>query len=798
VQGDAQLVLRSLTTKAAIDQEVNEASARDLWEKISDLAKRVNDKRWQARAEAELGIITFLDGDVATATRMLKSALLSALLHGDFGAVITYGAIVGNGQVELGQPETGLTTCNLALKLAAIISDAGFPFMAYEGKARALIALHRESEAKRVLEKAISQAKAQGARAAEAQLLVVAGKQAAANDPKDAIQYLRSATELCENAGFRHVLAWSTLELARVYRDTGDLENAEKFGTESLDAMREVGDRYHLPFHFSALADLKAKGGKAAEADQLYDQAADVVESLLVNVPSRQVQGTLIGVESQLYLNHFRLAATQLRNVTKAYQVLERARGRSIAAALREEPLNTAKADLSIKHARTEVNRIQLALLREANRDQRRELLDELFEEEQILAPVGSPKNHLQKATVQPRPIALTKVQRALRPDEMVLEYILDEPNSFCLSLTRRGAAVTMLRGGRKRIEELTDKYLKEVRSRERAAKTGGTLNSLLVEPIPGAESMLRLIIVPDGKLHLLPFGSLTDRRGLYLLDSHIVTYAPSASVLYLIRNTPITCPPRQAFLGVGDVQYDQTGSMSASKNSGADPPPSTDSGNPFDPIGSPLEPISGARDEVVAASQVFGTKKLLLGRDATEAAFKFQPLSDFVIIHIAAHGIASARFPDRAALILGNDPQSGEDGLLQVREIRDFRLSADLVTLSACDTGVGLLEGEGGIANLVRAFLFAGAKSVVASLWAASDVYTRNLMRHFYGYIAHGEDKGSALRHSQMDLINEFGDQAKPIYWAGFIMVGDGSSGISISPSVITPGFQGISSRCR
>jgi CHAT domain-containing protein len=84
---------------------------------------------------------------------------------------------------------------------------------------------------------------------------------------------------------------------------------------------------------------------------------------------------------------------------------------------------------------------------------------------------------------------------------------------------------------------------------------------------------------------------------------------------------------------------------------------------------------------------------------------------------------------------------------LLQVREIRDLNLAADLVTLSACDTGVGALEGEEGIANLVRSFLFAGTRSVVASLWAASDVYTLNLMVHFYRSIADGEDKGSALR---------------------------------------------------
>jgi CHAT domain-containing protein len=120
---------------------------------------------------------------------------------------------------------------------------------------------------------------------------------------------------------------------------------------------------------------------------------------------------------------------------------------------------------------------------------------------------------------------------------------------------------------------------------------------------------------------------------------------------------------------------------------------------------------------------------------------------------------------------------------------MRDLNLAADLVTLSACDTGVGALEGEEGIAHLVRAFLFAGAKSVDASLWTASDVYARNLMQHFYRYIAAGEDKGSALRHAQMDLIKEFANEAMPFYWAGFIMVGDGSRSIRISPNGLPAG---------
>ena len=111
--------------------------------------------------------------------------------------------------------------------------------------------------------------------------------------------------------------------------------------------------------------------------------------------------------------------------------------------------------------------------------------------------------------------------------------------------------------------------------------------------------------------------------------------------------------------------------------------------------------------------------------------------------------------------------------------EIRDLPLSAELVTLSACDTGQGRLLGEEGIANLEEAFLLAGAKTVIASLWGADDTYTLALMKHFYRHLADGQDKGSALRQAKIDLLGEFAEHAIPFYWAGFIMVGEGSGAI-------------------
>src|SRR5207245_9960672 len=136
----------------------------------------------------------------------------------------------------------------------------------------------------------------------------------------------------------------------------------------------------------------------------------------------------------------------------------------------------------------------------------------------------------------------------------------------------------------------------------------------------------------------------------------------------------------------------------------------------------------------------------VLLGTQATETAFKTQPLQDFKIIHLAAHGFADTEFPERSGLVLGVDPDSHDDGLLQVREIIRLHFNADLVTLSACNTGVGKIEGEEGVTNLVEAFLVSGARAVVASLWSADDTYTGTLMERFYIHIAEGHPKARPL----------------------------------------------------
>jgi CHAT domain-containing protein len=326
-----------------------------------------------------------------------------------------------------------------------------------------------------------------------------------------------------------------------------------------------------------------------------------------------------------------------------------------------------------------------------------------------------------------------------------------------------------MLPAGRGQIEHLVDGYLEAIRSRTSEVGVSKELFSMILKPVVGDDS--HLVVVPDGKLNLLPLDALRDSDGRYVLESHVVTYAPSATVLHLLRRDPAE-ELSLGLVAVGGAIYSGTAPSRM--------PVELAAADLFGLDGVVFPKLPGSKQEIETIGNIIkGPNKLLLDSDATEATFKGLPLENFQIVHLAVHGVANAEFPDRAALILGTSAASPDDGLLQVREIRDLALRADLVVLSACETGSGKLLGAEGIASLERAFLLAGAKSVLASLWTADDIFTIALMKRFYEHLAAGSDKGSALRQAKLDLLQQFGDQALPIYWAGFTLVGESSTAI-------------------
>jgi CHAT domain-containing protein len=330
---------------------------------------------------------------------------------------------------------------------------------------------------------------------------------------------------------------------------------------------------------------------------------------------------------------------------------------------------------------------------------------------------------------------------------------------------------------GRPQIDGLVSHFLSGIRNKEESVDLAKALYSRVLSPAI-AKRTTAIVIVPDGSLNLVPFEALLDDNGATINKRVTIASVPSATIYFTLKTAPTQTTATRPFLGVAFSPGQSAAVQRASNTRGM-----------FDLQKSALTPLPFAREEIADAAKALGKNSVELdGAAASEAALKALVLGDFKIIHIAAHGIGNEAEPDRAALLLapGND---SEDGLWQSREIRQTRLNADLVVLSACDTGTGRLEGQEGIMNLARAFLIAGAKSIVASLWQVDDRSTATLMSFFYEHLAAGLQVREALRQAQLDFIKEFGDKAQPYYWAGFEVIGDGTRRINFKTNKPKPG---------
>jgi CHAT domain-containing protein len=265
-----------------------------------------------------------------------------------------------------------------------------------------------------------------------------------------------------------------------------------------------------------------------------------------------------------------------------------------------------------------------------------------------------------------------------------------------------------------------------------------------LIEPLEQAgwlDDIDRLYLVPHGILHYLPFAVLPrtgDGGRRLLVEDYTLAYLPSAAALVHLKH----------------------GSASEASLLAMAPERSR---------------LEYAPREVRSISRFFPQSHLLLeGRRATEASFKTRSGS-FGVLHLATHGSFNKLNPLLSGLEL--EPGGGEDGRLEVHEVLDLRLAADLITLSACETALGsgyFAEVPAGddFVGLNRAFLFAGTTSVLATLWEVNDRSTLELMEIFYSRLGAG-DKGAALAAAQRDMVQSGGPYAHPYFWAPFTLVG-------------------------
>jgi CHAT domain-containing protein len=376
-------------------------------------------------------------------------------------------------------------------------------------------------------------------------------------------------------------------------------------------------------------------------------------------------------------------------------------------------------------------------------------------------------------AILRRAPVTVDALRRILGPKESLVEYVLDKQGSYALQVTQSGLKIHSL-PGRAEIGKNARTFVTAIRNKSESKASAQALYQQVIKPLT-SEDLSSLVVIPDGPLHLIPFGALVDEQGAYLDTRVTVSAAPSATIYFTLKAYAKRSPASRPFLGVAFSA--PSGAQAASTKRELSELRAAN-----------LKPLQFGREEIGEAAKAMGTGSVTLdGSAASEAALKAQPLGDFKVIHLAAHGVSNESEPDRAALVFEPGNQV-EDGLWQAREIRRTRLNADVVVLSACETGSGLLQGQEGVMNLARAFLTAGAKSVVASLWSVDDRSTATLMEYFYRHLAKGAPVRDAMRHAQLDFIKDFGEKAKPYLWAGFEVIGDGTRQLKLETNQTDP----------
>ena len=768
LKSDDYLRLFCLTVLGDVDGEIDAVPMRRDWEAALKVAQTIGDKKWQNRAQGEIGFSLFLEGDMGTAHSKVSGALIGATILNDTGAQIRYLAAIGQAFVQLGAFDDALGFFDKALKVAASNPDAGYQFLIQQGRLQAFRGKGQLDLAQQVADELIAQARVRQRYVKETNALITASTVAVAKkDQSKAIEELEEAIQLAQKGGFTRLLADAQLSLADIYRNRGDLSKAESLAAAAVESTRTSNDIYLLPLRLQTLAELQVSQGKYPDANATYDRASDILDVMIGNVKSANAKVGLITSMSSIYTEHFALLADHLNDTAKAFSVLEHARGRVTTDLLTSvRPLDTPAEDEIEK----QINRLNLELTKANSAEQIRKLRDQIFLTEQrrwLIATSDTWKSDPWET------IPLERARENVPTNAVMLEYVLAEPHSYCLVISHDSARIATL-AGRDKIEKLVATYLKTLEAKTASKTEASALDRILFENIPEAAKAQRLIVVPDGRLHLLPFDALVDSNGRYLVESHTITYAPSATGMYLMNSAAPHQRAQQGLLGVGGIPYEHAEELNKL---------ATLRGYTT----TPLVNLPASKEEILAADAAVqsGGNTLLIGANATKSGFEHAALEQHSIIHLAVHGFADEKHPDRAALIFLSNNRSTDDGILEAGEIVRLHTNADLVVLSACDTAVGSLQGEEGIANLSLAFLLSGSKTVVSTLWTIDDTSTLYLMKRFYAHLSEGNTAAFALTAAKRDMLKTYGAQAVPYYWASFRLEGLGDRPVSIKKSI-------------
>ena len=560
-----------------------------------------------------------------------------------------------------------------------------------------------------------------------------------------AIDYLLRALEIQETLAPNSIYLAETLHaLGLAHRDLApsQLESASEFFNRSLDVldhqMAQLGGSH------------KVRGGFRARRDSYYHRALEV--QLELGQPEVAFN-TLERSRARSFLEQF--AERDIMFTVDIPEELDQERRR---AKVRFARIQRQLAELSSGEDTAQIKDLQ-AQLRQAS-DEAKDVEEKIRRTFPRLADLHNPE-----------PLTLEAARSTLDPGTLMLSYSVGEESTVLFVVTQEQFAVHTLPVAEADLRRWVNNFTADVERMKDSRnvlfkglllKSRHLYETLILPVADAVAASNRLLIVPDGPLHQLPFAALIgpreedpeDSRGWrYLAESKPIHFVLSATVYAELKRrprprgnhgSPLLAAFGDPFFGDDHLRWD---------------------------------PLPFTREEIMRIAGLHRNTQTFLGEGATEEQLK--SLSrDVRILHLATHGSLDNRFPMNSSVVLTlpEGPSEGrENGYLQAWEIFEgIRLDADLVVLSACQSAQGEEQGGEGLLGLTRAFQYAGARTVAATLWSVNDLASAELMASFYRRLNNGLSKAEALQAAQIELIGSEAGYSAPYFWAGFQLYGD------------------------
>ncbi|MBN2515837.1 MAG: CHAT domain-containing protein [Deltaproteobacteria bacterium] len=520
--------------------------------------------------------------------------------------------------------------------------------------------------------------------------------------------------------------------LSKCLMETGDL-SAARDGYDALlntPQTRDNGEIYWMTlFDRGRIAE---RDRKFKDAIDCYCRAVEVIERQRSTINTESSKIGFVGDKQALYFNLVQVLYHE-RQYEKAFEYVERAKSRALVDLL------ASKKDFAFRGGDTNEIKTVLAMNDSAeaesiiqdvsiDKSKSRGLQIKIREELKGRAPELA-----SFITVTSQPVS--ELQAYLSKDETLIEYYYRDKDMFAFVLSDGRISAVKLDSGRLTEDIQEFRECLEDPGSKRFMDSSRRLYSRLFKPIESQVNRKKLTIVSHGALHYLPFNALHDGKD-FLIDRYSIRVMPSASAMkYLVS--------KKANKGGGILVF----------------------GNPD--LGDSRYDLAFAEREALNVAKTKSKSKVFLRKDATVGAFA-KYAGSFSYIHLATHGRFDPSSPLKSALLLS--PEAGSNGMLTADKLYSLELNADLVTLSACETGLSKIANGDDLVGLTRGFLYAGSSSIVASLWKVDDLATAQLMIRFYRELDK-TNKRDALQTAQLETRKTY---AHPYYWASFQLTGN------------------------